>query len=287
MRGLNWELKKLADERGSGAFVSRRDRSYVLRGVANELHRLGFKGLRAEGIRRKHVVALVRSWERRGLSAGTMKNRLAQVRWWAKEVGHPRVVPSNAELGIERRTYVTNEDKSRDLDAEKLAAVRDPYVAMSLRLQAELGLRREESIKFTPSYADRGDRVVIKESWAKGGRRREIAVWTDGQRQVLREARQLAGSGALIGPGRNYRMQRDVYVAACRAVGFDKMHGLRHAYAQRRYEAMTGWRCPALGGPGQRSLRGEDREVDRRARQAIAEELGHGRIEVAAQYLGS
>ena len=131
VRGLNWELKKLCDEKGSGAYTSQRERSYVLRGVANELHGLGYKGLRAEGIRRKHVVALVRSWKTRGLSVGTIKNRTAHVRWWARQVGHARVVPSNAELGIERRVYVTNEDKSRQLDAGKLAEVRDPYVAMS------------------------------------------------------------------------------------------------------------------------------------------------------------
>jgi hypothetical protein len=35
---------------------------------------------------------------------------------------------------------------------------------MSLRLQAELGLRREESIKIVPKWADRGDRLVLKDS---------------------------------------------------------------------------------------------------------------------------
>ena len=34
------------------------------------------------------------------------------------------------------------------------------------------GLRREEAIEFTSAYSDRGDRVRIKASWAKGGCRR-------------------------------------------------------------------------------------------------------------------
>jgi hypothetical protein len=49
---------------------------------------------------------------------------------------------------------------------------------MSLRLQAAFGLRREEAVKFQPSYADRGDRLALKASWCKGGRAREIPVRT-------------------------------------------------------------------------------------------------------------
>lgn len=37
-------------------------------------------------------------------------------------------------------------------------------------MQAAFGLRREESIKFAPSFADRGDSVVLKPSWTKGGK---------------------------------------------------------------------------------------------------------------------
>lgn len=41
---------------------------------------------------------------------------------------------------------------------------------MSLQLQQAFGLRREESIKFQPRYADRGDHIALKGSWTKGGR---------------------------------------------------------------------------------------------------------------------
>ena len=40
--------------------------------AADTLHELGFKGLRATGLRRKHIVALVREWKRQGRSIGTM-----------------------------------------------------------------------------------------------------------------------------------------------------------------------------------------------------------------------
>ena len=287
MRQLNFDLKTLQARHREGAFITRRDRAYALNQAANLLHALGFRRLRATGLKRKHVNALVAEWQRRGLAAGTMKNCMSALRWWAERVGRPGVVGTNAAHGIGERRYVTNEDRSRRLDAQMLARVTDAHVQMALQLQAAFGLRREEAIKFTPAYADRGDRVRIKASWAKGGRAREIPIWNEHQRPVLDAARCLAGGGALIPGGRNYIVQRKVYERQTDAAGLARMHGLRHAYAQGRYEDLTGWKAPAAGGPRRRSLSPAKRRIDRAARLAIARELGHGRIAVVAQYCGS
>ena len=216
-----------------------------------------------------------------------MKNRMSALRWWAERVGRPGVVGTNAAHGIGERRYVTNEDRSAVLDPEKLGLVKDEHVRMSLELQAAFGLRREEAIKFTPAYADRGDRVRIKASWAKGGRAREIPLWNEGQRAVLDAARRLAGGGALIPGGRNYAVHRRVYERQTEAAGLSRMHGLRHAYAQSRYEALTGWKAPAVGGPRRRSLGAAKRRIDTAARMTIAQELGHGRISIVPTYIGS
>ena len=72
---------------------------------------------------------------------------------------------------------------------------------------------------------------------------------TDSQRRLLDEARELAGGGALIPPGRNYAEHKKVYEDQTKAAGLDHMHGLRHAYALDRYEEITGWKAPAAGGP--------------------------------------
>ena len=64
--------------------------------------------------------------------------------------------------------------------------------------QQAFGLRKEESIKFIPPYADVGDKLILKSSWTKGGLSREIPIRTEAQRQVLREAHALAGKGSLI-----------------------------------------------------------------------------------------
>ena len=136
MRDLNFDLKRLQKAHDDGSHGTRTARSYALAQAADTLHELGFKGLRATGLRRKHVVALVREWKRQGRSIGTMKNRTAHIRWWAKRIDRPGVVPANGELGIANREYVTNQDRSAVLDPEKLARVKDPHVAMALRLEA-------------------------------------------------------------------------------------------------------------------------------------------------------
>ena len=60
------------------------------------------------------------------------------------------------------------------------------------------------------------------------------------------------------------------------------MHGLRHGYAIRRYEDLTGWKPCLAGGPSRSELRGEDEERDKRARLKISAELGHSKLEVVA-----
>ncbi|MFC1578921.1 hypothetical protein ACFL3Y_00845 [Pseudomonadota bacterium] len=68
--------------------------------------------------------------------------------------------------------------------------------------------------------------------------------------------------------------------------GLSKMHGLRHAYAQRRYEELTGWACPHAGGPSQKGLSPDQRERDGQARLIVSQELGHVRAQIVAVYCG-
>ena len=232
MRQLNFDLKTLQARHREGAFNTRRDRAYVLDQAAHMLHALGFRRLRATGLKRKHVNALVAEWQRRGLATGTMKNRMSALRWWAERVGRPGVVATNAAHGIGERRYVTNEDRSAVLDPEKLARVSDAHVRMSLELQAAFGLRREEAIKFTPAYADRGDRVRIKASWAKGGRgRSRSGTSTSAQCSTPR--------GALRAPARSSRAGAATPRSESPTSGRRRRRGFRActgcAYAQARY----------------------------------------------------
>jgi len=72
----------------------------------------------------------------------------------------------------------------------------------------------------------------------------------------------------------------------CAQANISRIHGLRHGYAQRRYEELTGWKCPACGGPSQKSLSVEQRLIDRSMRLTISSELGHVREQITTVYLG-
>jgi hypothetical protein len=55
--------------------------------------------------------------------------------------------------------------------------------------------------KIVPERADRGDVLVLKDSWNKGGREIRIPIRTAEQRQLLDEAKALAKGKSLVAPG--------------------------------------------------------------------------------------
>lgn len=287
MDDLTYTLRQLCLRNRDGSHATQADRQRSLSLAAHQLREAGFCQMRATSLKGKHVEALLQRWQAEGLSTGTLKNRMAHLRWWAEKVGKAGILPAdNTKLGIPERRYVTNESKAKEL-GDRLDRITDPHVRMSLRLQAAFGLRREESIKFQPRYADRGDHIAIKGSWAKGGRDRTVPITMPEQRAVLDEVHRLAGSGSLIPAHKTYIQQRHVYDGQCKAAGLSNMHGLRHRYAQMRYEVLTGWKAPAAGGPGTEQLDLLQRQIDQQVRLEISRELGHERGAVTAIYLGT
>lgn len=287
MDDLTYELKQLCRRNKDGGAMTQAQRMSSLVMIAGQLKEAGFRNMHATSLKEKHVDRLLERWNAENLSAGTIKNRMSHLRWWAQKVGKAGVIPAgNAALGIPQRQYAGSGSKARDLDVHRLDRVTDAHVHMSLRLQQAFGLRREESIKLQPAYADRGNHIALKGSWAKGGRPRMVPITTADQRAVLNEAHALAGSGSLIPAHKSYIEQRHVYDGQCKAAGLSNMHGLRHAYAQARYEALTGWKSPLAGGSDRKALTPEQRVVDTEARQQISRELGHERTQITSVYLG-
>ena len=162
------------------------------------------------------------------------------------------------EEGIQLRDFLA--DPERELSGTELGRIADPYTAMSLRLQAAFGLRREESIKIRPEWADRGNILALKDTWTKGGRPREIPIRNAEQRQVLDEAKALAGRGSLIPAERSYVEQLRRFEYQCAAAGAHRIHGHRHQYAQTRYRELTGWPAPAAGSAGSRACGDHSRD---------------------------
>jgi integrase len=286
MDELTYTLRGLCQRNRDGSHATQADRLRTLTLASRQLRAAGFRQMRASSLKGKHVEVLLERWQTEGLSAGTLKNRVAHLRWWAEKVGKAGVIPSdNAQLAIPQRQFVTHEDKAQRLD-ERLERISDPYIPMSLTLQQAFGLRREESIKFQPRYADRGNCIVLKGSWTKGGRPRTVPITTAEQRTALDHVHRLVGAGSLIPAHKTYIQQRHTYDGQCKAAGMSHMHGLRHYYAQARYEALTGWKAPAAGGPVARMLTSAQRTQDAIARQTVSRELGHERPQIAAVYLG-
>ena len=64
MRQLHFGLLRLLKDDRQDSHGSRRARGYVLAQAAETLHRLGYRGLRAKGLKGRHVEALVAEWRR-------------------------------------------------------------------------------------------------------------------------------------------------------------------------------------------------------------------------------
>jgi len=287
MRNLNYQLKQILFRNRDGSHATQRNRERILSLVSDQLYKLGFRKMTAHSLKPKHVQSLVDSWKSQDLSAGTIKNRMSALCWWAQKVGKSSVIPrDNSMLGISERVFSNNESKGRELPENKLIKIKDEHVRMSLELQREFGLRREEAIKFIPSYADKGDFILLKPSWTKGGKQREVPILSESQREVLDKAHRLVGKGSLIPSNRNYIKQLKVYERHTASAELSKMHGLRHRYAQERYLTLTGFEPPSNGGINNRELTKEQKELDRNARLIISKELGHHREQVTTIYLG-
>ncbi len=287
MRDLNYQLKQLCKRNRDGSYSTQANRARILNQIANQLKEMGYRRMTTRSLKPKHVDALVKRWLSEGMAAGTIKNRMNCLRWWAAKVDRRNVIArSNEFYGIPDRQFVSQHSKAVVVGNDALTSVKDEHVRMTLELQRAFGLRREEAIKFIPAYADQGDHVRLKATWTKGGKMRIVPVLTQEQRTVLNRAYRLVGSGSLIPPQKTYIQQLRTYERHTIQAGLSKLHGLRHAYAQSRYQALTGWACPAAGGPVANSLSIEQRQQDHQARLTISRELGHAREQISAVYLG-
>jgi len=287
MKNLNYQLKQLCRNNRDGSYGTQIGRSRILNMIADQLDSLGYRSMKAQSLKPKHIIALTNLWNTQGISIGSQKNRLSALRWWATKIRKQNVVAkNNSAYGIRSRTFVTNRSKSQELNLYKLTKISDPRTRLSLRLQAAFGLRREEAIKFRPRYAIQDDHIKLKSSWCKGGRARSIPITNENQRKVLADVSAYVKGGSLIHSSLNYAQQLHRYEGQTLRAGFSKLHGLRHGYAQRRFESLAGFPCPAKGGPTSKELTIGQRSLNKEARAIISSELGHSRESITAVYLG-
>ncbi|MES2818723.1 MAG: integrase domain-containing protein [Pseudomonadota bacterium] len=237
------------------------------------------------------------------LSIATAQNRLSSVnRTLAALRGDQQVkIPSPSQaLGLRRTTVRTTAPQGQDRERlqQTVAALCDrqqPRVAALLLLARATGMRlREATLADLPRLqreAQQLGRINIQDG-TKGGRggasaSRWIAV-DDHVREALSFAAQASpkGSRNLLAPDESYQ---DFQLNAVRPArdllhlhGLKGFHELRAAYACERYQQITQHPAPLNGGRCYQL----DRPLDTQARRQIGYELGHGRIDVVAAYIG-
>lgn len=291
MKKLAYETMKICQRNRDGSYSTQASRSRMLSLCMDQLDELGFKTnkMTVSDLKGRHINALVKRWHSENLSASTMKNRLAGLRWLAEKIGNKGLVKSNDFYKIPDRVFVTNEDKAVTLDQANKNAL-SAHVLLSLEMQQAFGLRREESMKFSLDYAlaghpiDKANMIRIKPSWSKGGRYREIPITNDNQRLALHKVRALVGDQSLIPSDKSYKQHLKTFESETAQAGIGKTHGLRHQYAQNRYRELLGYDCPAVAG---NTNKPSDLKAEKAVRMQISQELGHNRLQVTSIYLGS
>lgn len=276
------------------SYASQSDMRHMLHRCVKDLHELGFKLSHIKGLKPKHIHVLVEHWKEQGKQTATIKNYMAKLRKVAVLIDKPKLVkPDNAAYNIDKRSYVPKHNKAiQHVDFSKCT---DPMIQLSLEAQMLFGLRREESMKLVLSEAWQNNYLKIKPSWSKGGIGRKIKITNSAQLEWLKKARyQVIDGKSLIPKERTYKQHLSHYQVQTKQMGLKKCHGLRHAYAQRRYHELTkmldprkkGLLCPLEGGTPSKKLKGLERHLDRKAREILSRELGHSRIAIIRIYCG-
>lgn len=237
------------------------------------------------------------------LAVSTAQNRLSSVnRTMAALRGDQYVkLPSPSKaLGMQRTGVRQSVPQGQDREQVKqivdaLCSRHQLRAAAIVLLARAAGMRLREAILADlprlSREANNLGRINIQDG-TKGGRAgasapRWIGV-NDQVREALRFAWQVspAGSRNLIAPHESYLIFLQKIIRPARDIlhahDLKGLHELRAAYACERYEKITQHRAPING--GQYCQLGQ--HLDREARRRISYELGHGRIDVVAAYIG-
>jgi site-specific recombinase XerC len=203
-------------------------------------------------------------------------------------------VSPTKDCGIDQRSHV-REDAPGALDREAVSRAVDAVraevgerAAAVVELARELGLRSKEAslLDARGALAEARERgAVTVDAGTKGGREREVPITSETQVQALERAAQAQGGDrSMVPEGQSWASWREGELRDAREVVQEHtgggLHDLRAAFACQRYETLAGHAAPCTGAAIQ------DRDRDAAARLAVAEELGHSRIDVVAEYVG-
>ena len=268
----------------------------------------------------RHVDVLMAHWQAEAkagrLAPSTLPTYYSHLKTFTRWIGKPKLLkPISAyfdDPALYTRSYCATEDRSwRAMGVDVGTVIRDVeaydvHAAACLWLMVAFGLRFKESLMLhphadviTPAQAGKAGNAadgaagpvhdyLDTHRGTKGGRRRFVPIDDDLRRHAIDYARHVAK-----GPQSSVSDQTLTLLQALRRLryvmerfGITKRdlhvvpHGLRHQCAGRGFTGITGAPPPVAGGPM------VDAALDARARDTVSEQLGHGRRQITAVYLG-
>lgn len=281
------------------------ERWMIMKNFMIVLHdELGFKVIDIINIKQKHVVAVCKYWEEKGLSAGAIQNNLSALRTlfnvWLKK---PRLVPKTKDLFDDPKTYkrsgITCEEKSftaAGINIEnpvKNLFKYNPIMAVQFMLVLSFGLRRSEAIMFRPYLDDLGDQIFIRRG-AKGGKKRLVDVENEEQREAIELAKAFAEhkNSSTIPSKYSLKQWKNKFNYGLRVyAGLTKenlgatCHSGRHEYANNKYEEWTGLSAPLrMDETVEMDEKYVQKDIDGRKR--VSKALGHERVGITSAYIG-
>jgi hypothetical protein len=211
---------------------------------------------------------------------GDRQIRVAPVKF----VGQRSRARTDPPAGLDRRTVRQCADQLRQNGHERIAAMMEVARALGLRFKEASLLNARVALGQVKKHG-----AVNITAGTKGGRGHRVDRWVPVSGVAigcLMRAAKAQGQDRNLIPtnlswGQWYSHVHHIWAAVRDDYGLKKIHDLRAAYACERYRQLTGSAAPVIAG-----RLSADRSTDRAARQTIAQELGHARIEVVSTYIG-
>lgn len=299
--------------RVNGHVASLRTQEYtrqVMRETCRRLHRLGYMIEDVTAIRERHIDAILKSWLAQGLANKTMQCQYSALKKFCGWLGRPGIIDHSGQgvagqlEGLDPKDFKvsTVAKKSRSWSGNgidvvaKINEVRrdgDSRFAAMMLMGIGFGLRKKEQLKIRPWHADKGDRLVLEGSIAKGGRKREIPIEPGDyglfQRWCLDQTKKQCKKHETLGwPELSYKQAENRYYSMVKKHGFTKelmgvcMHGLRAEFAENM-AIIRGLMPPSLGGSITQMPKVQ-REV---ITTQISGMLGHNKLHTIGAYFSS
>lgn len=305
---LRGRLRQILDEhKGQAArmnkvvgYETQQKREEVIFNGFDTLKILGYHLHEPGNFKPKHMEALAKYWEAKGLAPATIQVRISIFRVFSEWIGKKGMLGESIAFVEDpnsvKRHYAAQRDKTwigngvNFVGVVDSVAAYDKYVAVYLWLGRTFGMRRQECYMFRPHLADKGSYLVITEG-TKGERSRVVAVATNEERRVLDMAKALARTpSAHIGiPGRTKKQMERRFNHVMEKCGITKkglgvtFHGLRHERLNEFMEGQTGTPTPI-----RRKERTKiDKAILKKAQILTAEYAGHSRPHIITAYCGS